>query len=75
MKLMWLPEGPLIELARQPTDGFLVANVGRAKPATRQPAEVLIRTDEDHRFAHALGLDRRNDSGAGLAINDKVTRS
>ena len=41
-----LPDA-VIELAREAADDRLVAGVGEAEPAAREPAEMLVRTDDD----------------------------
>ena len=59
-RLIVLPDA-VVELARKPADDRLVARVGEAQPAAGQPAQVFVRTDDDHRFAHPLGLHGGDD--------------
>ena len=64
----------MIELARQPADRRLVADIGRPKPARRQPAQMIRRLDQHDALAHSLSLNRRDNSGRRSAVHDDVNR-
>ncbi len=63
-----------IELARDAADHRLVADVGRAEAAGREPADVPARLDEHDRLAHAPRLHRRGDAPGRAAVDDDVER-
>ena len=66
-----LPDA-VIEVAREAADHRLVAGVGEAKPAAREPAEMLVRADDHDGLPHALRLDRRDHAGGGAAVDHEV---
>ena len=61
-----------IELARQPADGLLVADVGGAQPAGGQSAEMPARLDEHDALAHPRGLHGGDDAAGRAAVDDDV---
>ena len=60
--LIVLPNA-MVEIAGQPADHRFVADVGRAKPAGRQTADVIRRLDEHDALPHLASLNGGNDAG------------
>jgi hypothetical protein len=71
--LVVLPDA-VVEVAREAADHALVARVGEAEAAARQPSEVLVGADDDGRLSHLLRLDRGDDARRGSAIDQEVGR-
>ena len=57
-----VPAHPPVELTRQSADRRLVADVGGAETASREPTKVPPRLDDDHAPAQGFGLDRGRDA-------------
>jgi hypothetical protein len=68
-----VPPDTVVELAGQAADNVLVAGVSHAEAAARQPAQVPVGRDDDHRPPHPRGLHRRGDPAARSAIDHDVT--
>ncbi len=63
-----------IELTGEAADGCLVADVGSAKSAGSQAADMGAGFDEHDRLPHLPGLDRRHNATGGAAVDDDVCR-
>ena len=62
----------MVELAREAADHCLVARIRESEAAAGESTEVLVRTDDDDRLAHALRLHGRHDAGGRAAVHDDV---
>jgi len=62
----------VIKLPAQTADDRFVSRICEAQAAAGEAAQMLIRADNDHGFAHARRLHRRHHAGAGAAINNQV---
>jgi hypothetical protein len=62
----------MVELAGNAANGGLVANVRRAEPARRHPAQVVAELGDDRRLAHARRLHRRRHPARRRPIDAQV---
>ena len=69
--LVVLPD-VVIELAGQSADHGLIAGVGHAQAAAREPAQMPIGRNNDDRFPHPGRLHGRRDRGACAAVDHEV---
>ena len=68
-RVLVIAPDPVIKFPGQSSDHFLVTHIGVAKTAGSHPAQMLVRRDNHHGFAHACHLHRRYDSRRGAAVN------
>ena len=61
-----------VELAREPADRRLVANVGGAEAAGGQATDMPARLDQHGRLPHRAGLDRRHDTARRATVDNEV---